>query len=98
MGSDADVQGSSVLMWTACLSFPAEMGEVAAVMYDGMQRARPPGQGSLIMPNRPSLLAQSAAGAAQGNGGNTARRHFEPAGRTGNGELANNLGTRMGTK
>lgn len=37
------------------------MGEVAAVMYDGMRRARPPGQGSLIMPDAPCLLAQSVA-------------------------------------
>lgn len=28
-GVGCDVQGSSVLKWAACFSFPAEMGEVA---------------------------------------------------------------------
>lgn len=47
-----------LLAWVS----PPRMGEVAAVVYDGMQRARPPRQGSLIMPDPPCLLAQSIAG------------------------------------
>lgn len=40
-GVGCDVQGRAVRCCCcgfACLSFPAEMGEVAAVMYDGMRR------------------------------------------------------------
>lgn len=61
MGSGCDVQGQSgveVDCLPASVS-PPRMGVVAAVMYDGMRRARPPGQGSLIMPDPPCLLAQS---------------------------------------
>lgn len=70
------------------------MGEVAAVMYDGIRRARPPGQGSLIMPDPPLSACSLNRSHARGKGGNTA--DTEPPGR--NGELANNLGAMMGTK